>query len=76
MYFREGIHGGRPHFHAHYGGAYASFDVADLARLAGELPPRVERLVREWARIHRAQLSANWENGREGRRMKRIEPLK
>ncbi len=76
MYFNEEFHPGRPHFHAFYGGAEASFAVLDLDRLAGELPPRIERLVRLWARARREDLLDNWERARSGGDIKRIEPLK
>lgn len=76
MYSGEGLHASRPHFHAFYGGGSASFDVTDLSRLAGKLPERVERLVREWARLHQAELLANWQRGREGLPLKLIIPPK
>lgn len=65
MYFGEGPHAFHPHFHAVYGGEQASFAIADLMRLTGRLPSRIERLVREWARIHRVELLTNWRRGRE-----------
>jgi len=76
MYFREGSHGSRPHFHVSYAEARASFDALDLTRLAGRVPLRVERIVREWAQMHRAELLANWERARCGRKLHAIEPLK
>jgi hypothetical protein len=76
MYFNEAFHPGRPHFHAFYGGEYASFDVTDLSRLSGGLPLRVERLVREWARVRRDDLLENWERARGGEDVRPIEPLK
>ncbi len=33
MYFREAHHSGRPHFHAEYAGAKASFDIETLEPL-------------------------------------------
>lgn len=76
MYFNEAFHPGRPHFHAFYGGEHAAFDVTGLSRLNGELPPRVERLVREWARVRREDLLDNWERARSGGDVKSVEPLK
>lgn len=72
MFFDEGVHMSRPHFHAWYGGARASFDALDLTRLAGELPPQIERMIREWGRAHREELLANWELAREGRPLEPI----
>jgi hypothetical protein len=76
MFFNESIHSGRPHFHASYGGAKASFDATNLSRLSGRLPRRIERLVRTWARMNKAQLLANRERGRAGSEFETIEPLK
>jgi hypothetical protein len=61
MYFREH---GVPHFHAVYGGEKASFAIATLEMLEGELPRRARRDVLEWAFEHRAELAANWERAR------------
>jgi hypothetical protein len=76
MFFDERTHSGRPHFHAFYCGKQASFDATDMSRLAGKLPVRIERLVRRWARAHRAELNANWERGRNGEQLLRVPPLK
>lgn len=76
MYFGEGPHAGTPHFHAYHGGASASYAIADLARLTGRLPLRIERLVGKWARAHQDELLVNWLRGREGLEPKPVEPLK
>lgn len=76
MYFNEDFHPGHPHFHASFGEYYAAFAVTDLTRLTGELPPRVERLVRRWARDRKAELLANWERARSKGTLKSIDPLK
>lgn len=76
MYFNEDFHPGRPHFHAFYAGEDASFDITDLTRLTGELPIRVERLVRRWARLHREELLANWDRARCEGALVPIDPLK
>jgi hypothetical protein len=56
MYYREH---GAPHFHATYGNHRASVEV-ESKRIHGTLPPRVERMVLEWAHLHRAELIENW----------------
>jgi hypothetical protein len=76
MFFREGVHASRPHFHARYAGSHATFDAVDLSRLAGSMPPRIERLVRRWAAAHRGELLENWERARCGENPKPIDPLK
>jgi len=72
MFFKEH---GVPHFHARYGGQVAVFTVESLERLRGELPRRAERLVLEWADLHRDELMRNWEEARAGRPLRPIEPL-
>lgn len=67
---------GIPHFHARYAGNVASFSVAELPVLEGALPPRAERLVRDWAGEHRAELLSNWNLARAGEPVVQIEPLK
>ncbi len=72
MYYREH---GVPHFHARYGRQIAVFAVESLERIRGELPRHAERLLREWAELHRNELMRNWEHARAGRPLTRIEPL-
>jgi hypothetical protein len=76
MFFNEDFHPGRPHFHAEYAGAEASFEVASLGCLAGVLPPRIEQLVKRWARQHEADLMANWERARNHQPLERVDPLR
>jgi hypothetical protein len=57
MYFREH---GIPHFHALYGEYIGVFDIAELQLIEGDLPPRAERLVREWAQQYRNDLLEMW----------------
>ena len=45
MFVDEDRHRGRPHFHAEYAGAAASFDIETLETIAGRLPRRATRLV-------------------------------
>ena len=73
MYWNERDHP-VPHFHAEFGddGAAVSLD-GDI--LGGALPPRQQRLVREWAALHRAELMDNWERARNHEPLKAIEPL-
>jgi hypothetical protein len=76
MYHDESHHLGRPHFHAMYGGDEASIDIESLAIIAGDLPPRAERLVAEWARAHRDELRDNWDRARHHQPLQKIEPLR
>lgn len=76
IYYDEVHHRGRPHFHARYGDAEASFDIRSFELIAGEFPLRARRLVAEWGRAHQFELSKNWERAREHQPLIPIEPLK
>lgn len=75
MYYDEIHHRGRPHFHARYGEAEASIDIASLVVIAGKLPPHAARLVTDWARGHQTELRENWERARIHQPLVQIEPL-
>ena len=64
-----------PHFHARYGGDEATIVIATGEVLAGALPRRALRLVREWLDQHRAELAANWRRARAHRPLVPVEPL-
>ena len=72
MYYRDHE---PPHFHAIYGEHQAQIMIETLEPLAGELPTRAERLVREWGGMHRTELEANWANARARLPLDTIEPL-
>jgi hypothetical protein len=72
MYYREH---GVPHFHARYGEWEASVSIATLEVVAGDLPRRALRLVRQWADMHREELFANWERAQKEEAVERIDPL-
>ena len=73
MYWREHNHP-VAHFHAEYGEHLASIAI-DGTLLAGSLPPRALRLVREWAALHEDELRANWERVRAQQPLVPIDPL-
>ena len=73
MYWDERDHP-IPHFHAEYASNRASVTV-DGALIAGKLPRRQLRLVREWTRLHRAELLDNWYRARREEPLARIHPL-
>lgn len=64
-----------PHFHARYSGHEATIIIATGEMLAGELPGRALRLVREWRVEHRAELDANWLRARDHQAPERVAPL-
>ena len=66
---------GVPHVHARYSGAKAVVAISSGEILAGGLPPRAARLMREWVGAHRFELEANWERTSAGRPPLPVEPL-
>ncbi|MDQ4144897.1 MAG: DUF4160 domain-containing protein [Actinomycetota bacterium] len=64
-----------PHFHALYAEYEAKLSIRAGEVVEGSLPPAQLRLVRRWARLHTAELMANWEAARSRGRLARIEPL-
>jgi hypothetical protein len=71
MFYREH---GRPHFHAVYGDYEASIEIDPIV-VHGGLPPTAQRLVLEWATLHKTELLENWHLAREGQPLKAIAPL-
>jgi hypothetical protein len=72
MYFNDH---NPPHFHARYEDSRAIIAIDPLELREGSLPPRVLGLVMEWARIHQAELVANWTALAERGMFERIAPL-
>ena len=52
-----------PHFHAAYQGHEAFVRIEDGAIIAGSLPNKAAKLVRQWALDHGPALMANWTRG-------------
>lgn len=72
MYFDDH---GEPRFHAEYQGEQGSFDLSGRL-IAGELRSRTARkLIREWARLRRAEIEANWKLARKLEPLNQIPPL-
>ena len=76
MYYDEIHHRGRPHFHATYADDEATIDIESLTIIAGELPPRGQRLVIEWARAHHTELQDDWARARRNEPLQPIDPLR
>lgn len=64
-----------PHFHVRYGEHKARFAIAGGELLDGELPARAERMVREWALLHRDELEQNWRLCERRLPLEPVEPL-
>jgi hypothetical protein len=65
-----------PHFHARYGSDAAKIEIASSEVIAGGLPGRALRLVREWVELHRDELYANWHRAVRHERPWPIDPLR
>jgi hypothetical protein len=63
-----------PHFHARYGEDRASFLLSGEL-LAGSMPGRASALVRDWARMHEAELAADWTHAEQAQPLVPIPPL-
>ncbi|MBA4313326.1 MAG: hypothetical protein C0417_11930 [Chlorobiaceae bacterium] len=64
-----------PHFHARYSDYEATMLIDTLEIYEGELPHRALAMVLEWAVSYRSELFRNWERARQGKQLKRIQPL-
>lgn len=64
-----------PHFQVRYSGQRAVIAIRDLAVLAGQLSPTALSLVREWARLHQADLLDDWTLARADAELRPIPPL-
>jgi hypothetical protein len=60
MYRDEGVHK-TPHFHIEFKREYrASYAIATLERIVGDMPRKYETPVLDWARQKQPQLMASW----------------
>ncbi len=53
-----------PHFHVIHQDmeAFVAIETAEI--IHGRLTPALTRMIREWTRLRRSELRANWEKGR------------
>jgi len=65
-----------PHFHAEYGDYEILIQIENLSIYAGYLPSRALGLVIEWASLHQAELTQNWNLVQQRLSPNKIEPLK
>jgi Domain of unknown function (DUF4160) len=76
MYFMDTQEHNSPHIHVRYQNFRAVFGIPDGNMLAGELPPKKQKLIAAWSEIHGEELMANWFLAVEGKELFRIDPLK
>ena len=65
-----------PHFHVKHGGQRASVKIEDPEDMEGKLPPRVRRLVVQWATLHQDELRDAWDKASREETPERIAPLR
>jgi hypothetical protein len=61
-----------PHIHAFYSGSEALFAIESGLVIGGHLPPKVERVVREWVLARQGDLVDNWRRGRSGLAFRKV----
>ena len=64
-----------PHFHVEYSGREAQVGIESIEILRGRLPPRIRRLVVEWASIHQSELRETWNRAQRMEPLDKIDPL-
>lgn len=64
-----------PHFHAKYEGQIAVFAIKGCRLIAGKLPVRANRLVKEWAKLHEKELMQDWNIAQKEGELRTIEAL-
>lgn len=50
-----------PHFHAQYQDFNAVYGIRDGKRIKGKMPPKLEKIIFDWAKQYRKELLDNWE---------------
>lgn len=64
-----------PHFHAEYQGQRGLFDFNGEV-IKGNLKSKTaQKLIKEWALLHKEELELNWEKAVQGKQIDRIKPL-
>lgn len=63
MMFQLGKEHNPPHIHAFYGSDEASFIIEDGSILAGYLPNKVRKLVKEFIKEYKEELLNMWNTG-------------
>jgi len=72
MYYRDHP---PPHFHAQYAGQQVLISIDSGDVISGTVPSRALGMVREWAKLRRAELAADWERARRQEPLEFIDPL-
>ena len=76
MYFMDTKEHSSPHIHVRFQDFRAVYGIPEGNLLAGELPPKKQKLILAWIEIHSEELMADWALAIEGKELFRIDPLK
>lgn len=64
-----------PHFHADYQGQTAKFDL-DGNIIKGTMKSRTAKsLIKKWAKLHKKELTENWQRAQKLGEIRKIDPL-
>jgi Domain of unknown function (DUF4160) len=50
-----------PHFHAYYQGSEGLFSIDTGELIAGRMPPAARRILKDWTKLRRLELLADWQ---------------
>ncbi len=75
MFFYDTDRHATPHIHAEYQGMVAVYSIPDGDLLDGALPPKKQRQVVTWIRLHEAELLEDWQRAISGKRLLPIRGL-
>ena len=64
------------HFHAEYQGQRGKFDLTGRMVAGNILSKTALHLIRQWAKLHAAEIAANWQRMKAGKPLETIEPLR
>jgi len=63
------------HFHAEYQGEQATFDFSGQVLVGRIHSATARKLIRQWAKLHEAELKANWNQAKKLQPLSQIPPL-
>ena len=64
-----------PHIHCAYQGYKGQYEIATGDLLAGRMPNKADKLIREWIELRRVELNEVWELAKAGKQVFPLLPL-
>ena len=71
MFYKDHV---PPHFHAKYSDYEITIEIKEGV-VNGQFPKRALGHVLEWYELHKDELLEDWELARQGKQLKKIQPL-